>query len=93
VYRPLGIQSPTDLGNVAIVLDQLTGPGGRANFVPGLREGLSFAATDTDWRSGEGLAVTGPAAALMTTVIGRTAALDELDGPGVAVLRARLQRN
>ena len=91
VYRPLAIPSPTDLANVTIVLDELTRPGGRANFVPGLRDGLALSATDTKWRSGEGLEVSGPAVALMTTVIGRPAALDELSGEGVAVLRARLQ--
>jgi uncharacterized protein (TIGR03083 family) len=91
LYRPLGIPSPTDLANVAIVLDELTRPGTRANFVPGLRDGLALSATDTEWRSGEGLEVSGPATALMTTVIGRTAALDELSGEGVAVLRARLR--
>jgi uncharacterized protein (TIGR03083 family) len=91
VYRPLAIPSPTDLTNVAIVLDELTRPGGPANFVPGLRDGLALSATDTEWRSGEGLEVSGPAVALMTTVIGRPAALDELSGEGVAVLRARLQ--
>jgi uncharacterized protein (TIGR03083 family) len=91
VYRPLAIPSPTDLANVAIVLDELTRPGGPANFVPGLRDGLALSATDTEWRSGEGLEVSGPAVALMTTVIGRPAALDELSGEGVAVLRARLQ--
>jgi uncharacterized protein (TIGR03083 family) len=90
VYRPLGVPSPADPRNAAIVLGQLTGPGGRGNFVPGLREGLALSATDTDWRSGAGLPVSGPAAALMTTVCGRSAALDELSGDGVAVLRSRL---
>jgi uncharacterized protein (TIGR03083 family) len=93
VYRPLGIASPTELGNVVIVLDELTRPGSPANFVPGLRDGLAFSATDTQWRTGEGLEVSGPAAALMTTVIGRTAALGELSGDGVAVLQARLHAN
>jgi uncharacterized protein (TIGR03083 family) len=93
VYRPLGIPSPTELSNVVIVLDELTRPGSRANFVPGLRDGLALSATDAQWRSGEGLEVSGPAAALMTTVIGRTAALDELSGEGVDLLRARLQRD
>ncbi len=91
VYRPLGIASPTDLSNVVIVLDELTRPGTPANFVPGLREGLALSATDTEWRSGEGLEVSGPAAAFVTTIIGRTVALDELSGEGVAVLRERLR--
>ena len=90
VYRPLGIPSPADVADATVVLDQLTGPGGRGTFVPGLREGLALSATDTDWRSGEGAEVSGPAAALITTIAGRTAALGELHGAGVGLLRTRL---
>jgi hypothetical protein len=51
---------------------------------------LAFSATDTDWRHGEGPEVSGPATALLTTIAGRTAALPELAGDGVAEMRARL---
>ena len=90
VYRPLGVPSPADPGDVAIALGQLTGPRGRGSLVPGLLDGLALSAVDADWRSGEGAEVAGPAAALLSTVAGRTAALDELRGDGVALLRTRL---
>ena len=88
VYRPLGIPSPTDPEDAAIALGQLTG---RRAPAPGLLDGLAFAATDADWRHGTGLPVAGPATALLTTLAGRPAALDELTGEGVAQVRARLR--
>jgi uncharacterized protein (TIGR03083 family) len=90
VYRPLGVTSPTDPGSARIVLDQLTGPWGRGQLASGVLDGLAFSATDTDWRLGEGAAVRGPAAALLTTLAGRTAALGDLAGEGVPTLRDRL---
>jgi uncharacterized protein (TIGR03083 family) len=90
VYRPLGVPSPADPEDVAIVLDQLTGPHADS-LAPGLQEGLSFTATDVAWRSGDGPEVSGPAAALLTTLAGRTAGLSELSGDGVAQVRERLQ--
>jgi len=50
--------------------------------------GLRLAATDVDWTVGEGAEVSGPIAALLLTLSGRTAALPELAGPGVERLRA-----
>lgn len=91
VYRPLGIPSPTSPENAAIALGQLMSPGNRSTLVPGLVDGLAFSATDTDASFGAGPRVSGPATALLTTVAGRTAALPELTGDGLDVLRARLQ--
>ena len=88
VYRPLGVPSPTDPENAGIALDQLTG---RRALAPGLLDGLGFTATDTDWRHGTGLPVSGPATALLATLAGRTAALGELTGAGVAEVRTRLR--
>ena len=90
VYRPLAVSSPIDPENAAVVLGQLTDARFRERLSPGLQEGLAFSATDVDWRSGAGPAVTGPAAALVTTLAGRTAALPELSGDGVARVRERL---
>ena len=90
VYRPLGVPSPTDPENAGIVLGQLTGPRGRRALPVGLLDGLAFEATDTEWRAGTGPRVCGPATALLTTLAGRTAALDQLDGDGVPAVRARL---
>ena len=53
-------------------------------------EGVRFEATDIDWHSGsEGLPVRGTADALIRAMSGRPAALDELEGDGVEVLRER----
>lgn len=51
--------------------------------------GLTLRATDIDWNSGEGPAVSGPAASLIIALAGRKAGLDDLTGDGVETLRAR----
>jgi uncharacterized protein (TIGR03083 family) len=51
--------------------------------------GLRFVATDTDWSSGDGPEVRGPTMSLILGMVGRRAALDELDGPGLDTLRSR----
>ena len=88
VYRPLGVPSPTDPEDAGIALGQLIG---RRALAPALLDGLAFTATDTDWRHGTGATVSGPATALLTTLAGRPAALDELTGEGVPEVRARLR--
>jgi uncharacterized protein (TIGR03083 family) len=88
VYRPLGVPSPTDPEDAGIALGQLIG---RRALAPALLDGLAFTATDTDWRHGTGATVSGPATALLTTLAGRPAALDELTGGGVPEVRARLR--
>lgn len=52
-------------------------------------DGLSFRATDIDWRYGTGPAVTGPARPLAHALWGRPQSLESLDGDGVATLRDR----
>jgi uncharacterized protein (TIGR03083 family) len=89
VYRPLGVPSPTDPETAGIVLDQLLSPRARKSLTPGLLDGLAFSATDTRWRHGEGPLVSGPASALLTTLAGRDAALEELSGDGVATVSGR----
>jgi uncharacterized protein (TIGR03083 family) len=90
VYRPLGVPSPTAPENARIALEQLTSPRARRSIPPGILDGVALTATDTGWRHGEGAPVTGPATALLTTIAGRSAALPELAGAGVADVRARL---
>jgi uncharacterized protein (TIGR03083 family) len=51
--------------------------------------GLKLRATDTDWSNGDGPEVAGPMVSLVLAMTGRTAALDDLAGDGVATLRAR----
>jgi uncharacterized protein (TIGR03083 family) len=51
--------------------------------------GVTLRATDVDWRHGTGPEVSGPILALVLAMTGRAAALDDLSGEGVAVLRGR----
>ena len=60
-------------------------------FFPGpkLFQGIRATATDADWSAGDGLDVTGPIEALVLTLAGRFAALDQLKGDGLATLLMR----
>jgi hypothetical protein len=60
-------------------------------FFPGpkLFQGIRAIATDADWSAGDGLDVTGPIEALVLTLAGRFAALDQLHGDGTATLNVR----
>lgn len=53
-------------------------------------DGLALRATDVDWSHGSGAEVSGTGEALTMTILGRTAALGELTGDGVGVLRSRV---
>ena len=66
----------------------------RAPTLPSKRnvKGLRLIATDVDWTAGDGPEVTGPGEALLMAAAGRTEALDDLRGDGVATLRTRLGR-
>jgi uncharacterized protein (TIGR03083 family) len=88
--RPLGLPHGLRPDRLRVSLEFLTG--GRAvGFAPRRRlAGLRFEASDLDWSSGAGPAVTGPAEALMMAMTGRPVVLGELDGPGVPILRNRL---
>lgn len=90
IYRPLGITSRTSPRSAEVVLHQMTGPRFRRSLPPGLLDGLALSATDADWTSGGGAPVVGTASALIATLAGRTAALDELSGDGAARVRERL---
>jgi len=54
-----------------------------------LLQDIRVTATDADWSAGDGLDVTGPIQALVLTLAGRFAALDRLQGDGMAILRMR----
>ncbi|AYF76889.1 maleylpyruvate isomerase family mycothiol-dependent enzyme [Nocardia yunnanensis] len=57
----------------------------------GLRtKGLRLTATDVDWTQGHGPEVQGPGEAIILAGAGRRAALDDLSGEGVQILRNRL---
>ena len=88
IRRPLGIAHDYPLASVTAVTEFYAGSnvliGGKRRV-----EGLTLRATDTDWSHGSGPLVEGPAVALMLATTGRTAALADLTGPGVEVLRTR----
>jgi uncharacterized protein (TIGR03083 family) len=87
--RPLGLNDDVSLHDWLMVLDWL--PSGVPGLVPRRRvDGLSLRATDQDWSWGSGADVVGPSEALAMALAGRAAALDDLSGGGVDVLRGRL---
>jgi uncharacterized protein (TIGR03083 family) len=56
-------------------------------------KGLRFAATDVPWSWGDAAApeVAGPGEALLLAMLGRSHALADLDGPGLATFRTRVR--
>lgn len=89
VRWPLGLPTTTPEPRLRVALDHLaSSPRG---FAPrGALTGLHLRATDLDWSSGSGDAVSGPADALLLAMTDRPAALDALTGDGVPLLRSRL---
>ncbi|MDK1361953.1 maleylpyruvate isomerase family mycothiol-dependent enzyme [Arthrobacter sp. zg-Y1219] len=53
---------------------------------------LQLRATDCRFTAGYGLLVNGPILALVMSIAGRSAYLDQLGGPGASTLRSRVQR-
>jgi uncharacterized protein (TIGR03083 family) len=88
IRRPLGIAHEYPLASVTAVTAFYAGSnvliGGKRRV-----DGLTLRATDTEWSHGDGPLVEGPAVALMLATTGRKAALGDLTGPGVEVLRTR----
>ena len=88
IRRPLGITRAYPPEQVARAIAFYTS----GNLIIGGKkrvEGLTLTATDTDFNSGSGPAVSGPAIELLLATSGRIAACTELTGPGVAILAAR----
>jgi hypothetical protein len=80
-----------DPANLRVVLGFLaTKKATRGFTAKGRLDGLALQATDLDWSSGSGADVRGPAEAMMMSMLGRTDALADLEGEGVARLRSRL---
>jgi hypothetical protein len=51
--------------------------------------GLKLTATDAPWSTGHGPEVQGPCMSLILAMVGRTGALEDLEGDGVATLASR----
>jgi uncharacterized protein (TIGR03083 family) len=88
IRRPLGISHSYPTDAVIQVIDFYAGSnaliGGKKRVT-----GVTLKATDADFSRGAGPVVEGPAMSLLLATTGRKAALDDLTGPGVDVLRAR----
>ena len=85
IRRPLNRPREIPLDRLRAVLDN-PNPGSR----PKRRmRGLRFVASDVDWSTGGGPEVLGTGEAIMLAIAGRSVALDELTGAGVAELRRR----
>lgn len=88
IRRPLGIRHAYPPDAVRQVLDFYKG----SNALIGTKrriEGITLRATDTAWTHGSGPEARGPLLSLLLAATGRRAALDDLAGEGVAVLRSR----
>ena len=86
---PLGLTFAPAPDLVSLALDFLTGFRAMAFVSFGLLRGISLRADDIGRSWGKGAELHGPAAALMMAVCGRGALLDQLDGPGLSILRNR----
>jgi uncharacterized protein (TIGR03083 family) len=88
IRRALGIKRAYPLSELTKAISFYT----KSNTIIGGRNrvaGLTLKATDTDFSAGSGPLVEGPAISLLLAASGRKAALDDLSGPGVELLRQR----
>ena len=90
IRRPLGIYRDYPTEAVVRVADFFKG----SNLLIGSKTriaGLTLRATDTQWSTGSGPEVSGPVLSLALAMTGRSAALADLSGDGLATLQARYQ--
>ena len=88
IRRPLGIAHEVPADTLTAVADNYV----RTTLLIGAKRrmgGLRLRATDVDWSHGDGPEVSGPLTSLILAMSGRTPALDDLDGEGLAVLTGR----
>ncbi|MEU5722405.1 maleylpyruvate isomerase family mycothiol-dependent enzyme [Micromonospora sp. NPDC047738] len=88
IFRAVGIAHQHPAEHVVAVADFYKS----SNLLIGAKSrisGVTLRATDTDWQHGSGPEVSGPVIALLMAMTGRKAALNDLTGDGVAVLRER----
>jgi len=89
IRRPLGLSRSVPANRLLrlaeIMIRDRVGAGGAKRA-----RGLRLRATDIDWASGAGPEAFGPAEALIMALAGRSAALQELDGEGMAVMASRV---
>jgi uncharacterized protein (TIGR03083 family) len=88
IHRALGTVGQHDIAAVTATLDHYRKAGAPLNSKT-RGAGLRLRATDTPWGVGDGPEVSGPALSLLLALAGRSVALDELSGEGLAQLRTR----
>jgi uncharacterized protein (TIGR03083 family) len=89
IRRALGHPRTVPLERLTAALEFT--PLARVLPAPANLRGLRMVATDVDWTHGTGPEVSGPGEALLLTLAGRPQALDELEGPGLGILAARVR--
>jgi uncharacterized protein (TIGR03083 family) len=88
IRRPLGIDQPVEATALLAVAESFR----RSNLLIGSKrriEGLRLVASDLDWSTGEGPAVSGPMSSLVLVMTGRGQAAGDLEGDGLSTLMAR----
>ena len=89
IRLPLGISHDFPTDAVVRVADFYKG----SNLLIGAKDrisGLTLKATDADWSTGSGPEVSGPVLSLLLAMTGRSAAVTDLSGDGVAILQTRM---
>ena len=89
IRLPLGISHDFPTDAVVRVADFYKG----SNLLIGAKDrisGLTLKATDADWSTGSGPEVSGPVLSLLLAMTGRSAAVADLSGDGVAILQTRM---
>lgn len=90
IRRPLQLPHDPRGDRVLAALEFLTGPRTLGFVRRRALEGLRLVAEDVGFDSGTGEEVAGRGSDLMMAVCGRRSVLQELEGPGVDILRSRL---
>ena len=89
--RPLGLDVDVPLEHWEAVLGYLVSSSVAPDVMPRRRlDGLALNPSDLDWRHGSGKELVGRSEAIAMALTGRQVALNDLDGPGLAVLAERL---
>ena len=88
--HPLHISHTIEPARLRHALNFLVSRKSRVLTKPDWIAGLRLAPDDLEWSWGDGLEVRGKAQNVMMVLGGRTAMLDDLTGPGVPQLQARL---
>ncbi|QEE62045.1 maleylpyruvate isomerase family mycothiol-dependent enzyme [Salinibacterium sp. dk2585] len=92
IRRPLGLTRVPDVAALTPVAEFFAARDFAVNS-RSLVAGLRLEASDGPFGAGEGPSVTGTTLALVMAMAGRAAFFDELDGPGVDELRARVAKS